>query len=36
MLQLTLFPNSGELRTSKLFSPAQLNTRSIKDEMRAT
>ena len=25
----------GELRASKLFSPAQLNTRSIKDEMRS-
>jgi len=30
-LPLTL----GELRASKLFSPAQLNTRSIKDEMRS-
>src|ERR1700758_4870923 len=25
----------GELRASKMFSPAQLNTRSIKDEMRS-
>src|SRR3974390_543871 len=25
----------GELRDSKSFSPAQLNTRSIKDEMRS-
>src|SRR6201997_582342 len=25
----------GELRASKMFSPAQLNTRNIKDEMRA-
>jgi len=25
----------GELRASKEFSPAQLNTRSIKDEMRS-